>query len=84
MTIMVHLIRWKGGTDIQAFDKGPAVHVSLAVIYMTEGRQGESLYGWAETADFKRYPSATLLREKEKAYWWAVLQALASSMKELS
>lgn len=45
-TITVHLIKWKGGTDIQAFDKRPAVHVSLAVIYMTGGRQGESLYCW--------------------------------------
>lgn len=45
MTIMVHLIKWKNGTDIQAFDKEPTVHVSLAVIYMTGGRQGESLYG---------------------------------------
>lgn len=61
MTITVHLIKWKGGTDIQAFDKGPAVHVSLAVIYMTRGRQGESLYCWAGAADFKRYHSAILL-----------------------
>lgn len=53
MTITVHLIKWKGGTDIQAFDKGPAVHVSLAVIYTSGGRQGESLYGWAGAADFK-------------------------------
>lgn len=61
MTITVHLIKWKGGTDIQAFDKGPAVHVSLAVIYMTGERQGESLYSCAGAADFKHYPSAMQL-----------------------
>lgn len=61
MTITVHLIKWRGGTNIQAFDKGPAVHVSLAVIYMTGGKQGESLNCWTGAADFKHYPSAMLL-----------------------
>ncbi len=47
MTITADLINWEGGEDSWFFYEGPAVRVSLAVIYMARERQGESLYCWA-------------------------------------